>query len=151
MECTKGKKALRGKFIYIAFFLLFSLLSSFGPRVGMGGPIFEYDLFTRVTFLVDLNCGLEVQVPQGPLQIASVVQKGQDNFADQHQSGFSNLALGYQEGASNLIRQFQYGGRNVSVVVQVGSWNLAETYQFGNAWVTVFQDGNGNSIRVVQR
>ncbi len=149
MRCARKK--LEGKFLYIALFLLLSLLWSFRPGIGMGEPVFDYDLFPRVTFLIDLNYGLEVQVPQGPLQIASVVQIGQDNFVEQHQSGFSNFALGYQEGLSNVIRQYQYGGHNLSIVVQMGSWNLAETYQFGNASVTVVQKGDWNSIRVVQR
>lgn len=151
MKCTKAVKVLERKLIYIAVFLLFSLLSSFQPKVGTAEPVFEYDLVARVTFLVDLNYGFEVQVPQGPFQIASVVQIGQDNLIEQHQSGFSNLALGYQEGVANVIRQYQYEGSNVSIVVQMGSWNLAETYQFGNAWVTIVQNGDGNSIRVVQR
>lgn len=151
MAYMKARKVLEMRPIYAVFLFVFSVFLSFHPNIGRTEPVFDYDLLVKIGFLTDLDYRLEVDVPQGPSQIASVVQIGQDNFIEQHQSGFSNLALGYQEGISNVIRQYQYGGRNISIVVQVGSWNLAETYQFGNAWVSIIQTGDGNSIRVVQR
>lgn len=81
-----------------------------------------------------------------------LVQNGDDNRADFHQTGAGNLGIVMQTGMMNNVNLLQQGSGNSAMVLQSGYRNMASVSQMGNNHSAfVAQQGIGNVAIISQR